>query len=373
MKLLNIKKEFIRHFTLISMIFCATILLISCSSTHRNIETFYKETTCYDRQNEPYTAVVDSHIHFRAFGGRSIPFNELNDYFRNTSVRFANIYGIGQVVPADSDCTYYLDCPGTLVLPSIKNDFINAGNLVESAPEGIHLTLSMTFADMANLDDSLATIALYDKEYPGMFKWAGEINLVKQALFQNGQVPVTREDIDKWGDFMGVLQDRDIPVNFHSDLGNDDDPTKYLGVMEYVLEKFQDNKIIWAHMGLSKELANMDPDKHTMLLKGLLDAYPNLMLDISWDVLNKHYFSKPKIRAVYIDFFNGYSDRILPGTDFVASRNKSFKTYKNELLKTSSILEYLSDESFRDIALGQNYFIISGLNYVAPEICNKVN
>lgn len=363
-------KELIRRMTRLAVIAIMVLVLPSCSVTKRNIESFSQKTTCYDRQSEPYTAVVDSHIHFRAFGGKSIPFTELNDYFRNTSVRFANIYGIGQVVPAASDCTYYLDCPGTPVLPSIKNDFINAGNLVEFTPEDIHLTLSMTFADMANLDDSLATIALYDKEYPGMFKWAGEINLVKQALFANGQVPVTNEDIDKWHDFMGVLQKRDIPINFHSDLGNDKEPTKYLYVMEYVLEKFPNNKIVWAHMGLSKELANMDANKHTAILKGLLDTYPKLMLDISWDVLNKHYFSKPEIRAIYVDFFNNYSERILPGTDFVASRNKSFEMYKNELHKTSSILEHLSDEAFRNIALGQNYFRISGLNYIAPDVCN---
>lgn len=366
---IRITKETILSITLFLVLLGTSLLLTSCSTKERTRDSFSQETICYDRQQEPYTAVVDSHIHFRAFGGKSIPFTELIDYFRNSSVRFANIYGIGQVIPADSDCTYYLNCPGTPVLPSIKNDFVNAANLVEFAPEDIHLTLSMSFADMANIDDTLATMALYDREYPGMFKWAGEINLVKQALFQNGQVPVTREDIDKWDPFMGILQKRDIPINFHSDLGNDAEPTKYLEVMEYVLKKFPDNKIIWAHMGLSKELAHMDANEHTAILKRLLDANSNLMLDISWDVLDKHYFSKPEIRAVYIDFFNSYSERILPGTDFVASRNKNFESYEDELQKTSSILQDLDDEAFRNIALGQNYFRVSGLKYQAPAIC----
>ena len=43
---------------------------------------------------------------------------------------FANVYGIGQMLPVDSPCTYYLDCPG-------------------------------------------------------QFRWMGEVNLVKQAVFPN--------------------------------------------------------------------------------------------------------------------------------------------------------------------------------------------
>lgn len=356
-----------------SMLILAAVFLFSgCSTTtlpKRDLASFSQPSACYDRQLEPSTPVVDSHIHFRAFGGKSIPFTEINDYFRQTTIRFANIYGIGQVLPADSSCTYYLDCPGTPVLPSIKNDMVNAANYVEFPSEDIQLVLSMTFPDMAKLEDVQEIIELYDKEYPGLFKWAGEINLVKQALLQNGHVPVTKADINKWGAFMELLRQRNIPINFHSDLGNDENPTKYLGIMEYVLQQYPANKIVWAHMGLSKELAHMDATRHTKLMARLLNTYPNLMLDISWNVLNTHYFSKPAIRAVYVDFFNTYSERILPGTDFVASRNKSFEVYEKELGETSSILQDVDDTAFRNIALGENYFRFLSLNYQAPDIC----
>jgi hypothetical protein len=36
-------------------------------------------------------------------------------------------------------------------------------------------------------DEVLPQMTLLDKEYPGMFRWMGEVNLVKQALFNNGQ------------------------------------------------------------------------------------------------------------------------------------------------------------------------------------------
>ena len=74
------------------------------------------------------------------------------------------------------------------------------------------------------------------------------------------------------------------------------------------------------------------------------------MLDISWDVLYNAYH---EYGAAFVRFFNEYPDRILPGSDFVAARNK-----KPE-----------SDDAFRKIALGENYFRLMNLDYRAPEIC----
>ncbi|MYD87844.1 MAG: hypothetical protein F4Y14_17705, partial [Acidobacteria bacterium] len=85
---------------------------------------------CYDRSARPHTAVVDTHVHFRPFGGPAVPFEEILGYFEATGVLFANVYGIGQMLPASSSCTYYLDCPGTPVTPTLKNDFVNAANVV---------------------------------------------------------------------------------------------------------------------------------------------------------------------------------------------------------------------------------------------------
>ncbi|MCY4507163.1 MAG: hypothetical protein OXG35_09415, partial [Acidobacteria bacterium] len=32
---------------------------------------------CYDRSTQPQTTVVDSHLHFRPFGGPAVPFEEI--------------------------------------------------------------------------------------------------------------------------------------------------------------------------------------------------------------------------------------------------------------------------------------------------------
>ena len=324
---------------------------------------------CYDRSVQPQTAVVDSHIHFRPFGGPAVPFEEIVQYLEATGVLFANVYGIGQMLPASSPCTYYLDCPGTPLAPTLRNDFVNAANAVVKTPEGLHLTLAMTFPDLTDPDSVLAGMALLDHEYPGLFRWMGEVNLVKQAVFANGRGPVPAEAIAGWAGFMAVLRERGIPIAIHADLGSNEEPTLYLPLMEQVLDAYPDNLIVWVHMGLSRELTTMDPVRHVELMASMLDRYPNLMLDITWRVLDDAYFSTPEGRAAYVPFLNAHSERILPGTDFLASRDKDFDVYREELEVNSRILGHLDDEAFRNIALGESYFRLMGLDYEAPRVC----
>ena len=327
------------------------------------------DAPCYDRSAQPYTAVVDTHVHFRPFGGPAVPFDEILGYFEATGVLFANVYGIGQTLPASSSCTYYLDCPGTPVTPTLKNDFFNAANVVTKAPEGLHLTLAMTFPDLADPESILAGMQLLDAEYRGLFRWMGEVNLVKQALFENGHTAVPAGKIAEWDGFMQALRERGIPLAIHADLGSDDEPTRYLPLMEDVLRRYPDNAIVWMHMGLSRELTTLAPDRHVALMTSLLERYPKLMLDIAWRVIDDAYFSTPAGRAAYVPFLNAFSDRILPGTDFLASRDKNLDVYREELEVTGRIHRHLDDHAFRNIALGENYFRLLDLEYEAPAIC----
>ena len=170
---------------------------------------------------------------------------------------------------------------------------------------------------------------LLDAEYPGLFRWMGEVNLVKQALFANGRGPVPEAAVDGWAGFMEVLRERGIPLAIHSDLGSDDEPTRYLPLMEEVLRRYPENPIVWVHMGLSRELTGMDPARHAALMATMLERHPNLMLDITWRVIDDAYFSTPEGRAAYVPFLNAHSERILPGTDFLASSDKDLEVYRD--------------------------------------------
>ena len=324
---------------------------------------------CYDRTRGPQTATVDSHLHFRPFGGAALPFDEVVRYLEDTGVLFANVYGIGQMLPIGSPCTYYLDCLGTPVAPTLKNDFVNAMNYAAMTSDKVHLTLSMTFPDLSRPGSVLDGMRLLDTEFPGFFRWMGEVNLVKQALFGNLRQAVPLEAIADWAPFMAELRRRGAPLAIHSDLGDNADPTRYLPWIEEVARLYPDNKIVWMHLGLSRELTDIDPDVHIGIMESLFQRYPNFSADISWRVIDDHVFSDPALGARYAAFLDAWSDRILPGTDFVASANKTFAIYAEELEVTSRILRRLDDEAFRNIALGENYFRLLDLDYRAPPIC----
>ena len=102
----------------------------------------------------------------------------------------------------------------------------------------------------------------------------------------------------------------------------------------------------------------------------LLERYPKLMLDLSWRVIEDEVFSDPAARPRYVAFINAHSERFLPGTDFVASANKNYDVYQTELEVTGHIHQYLDDEAFRNIALGQNYFRLLNMDYEAPPVCS---
>ena len=335
----------------------------------RSLASFAKSNPaprCFDRKTEPYIGVADAHFHPRPFGGQAIEPTTLFQYFDKAGVRFVTYMGIGQSLDMKSDCTYYLNCPGVAARPSIKNDFVNAQEVKVYPHDNVHITLSMTFVDLAHPEDAVETIALYDREFPGMFAWMGEVNVMKQALLKNGFEPPTFESIDRWGPFMKVLRDRDIPLTVHADLGNDAEPTKFVPLMQHVLKTYPNNKIVWAHMGLSKELTKMNSKLHVAIMRKALDTYPNLMLDISWDVIYNAYY---QYGQDFIDLFNAYPTRILNGTDFVAAVDKPFEQYWKELEVTSRVNRRLNDEAFRQIALGENYFRLLNLDYVAPPVC----
>ena len=136
--------------------------------------------------------------------------------------------------------------PSPSVLPSLKNDVVNAENVVEFKQKDVDLALSMTFPDLADPKSVPAGIRLLDKEYPGMFRWMGEVNLIKQAILPNRHEPADIGDIRGWAPFMKTLRDREIPLTIHSDLGNNQNPTQYLHLMREVLKRYPDNKIVWA-------------------------------------------------------------------------------------------------------------------------------
>jgi len=335
-----------------------------------------KKNICFNRtkRNSKQNAVVDSHFHMRPFGGPPIEFKKMINILNKNGILFANVEGIGQRLPTNHPCIYYKDCPGVNVTPSITNDIVNAqlvldNNLHKADANGVKIVLSMTFPDLSKPGEVVKGIYFLDKEYPGLFKWMGEVNVVKQALFKNGHIPITLRDIPKWRPFMKILKKRNIPLSIHLDLGNNTNYFKYLPILEYILKLYPKNKIVLSHLGLSRELNNINPVEHTKVLNDLMNTYKNIYFDISWHILYENQFKFLNKRALYVDLMNKHPTRFLTGTDFLSHVSKTENTYKKELKVTSSILKYLNNYAYQRIALGQNYLDLIRSNYKAPKLC----
>jgi len=333
------------------------------------------EKPCYDRTTMPQTSTVDAHLHAYPFGGRSTLYTDLMTFLDQTETRFVVLMGIGQTLPYDGSCTYYKDCPGTPVTPSIRNDFNNADNYYRFPQENIAVAVAMTFPDLAKPNDIVEKMRLLDGEYPGLYVWMGEVNVYKEALLPNGFVPPTPQNIAAWRDAMQILHERNMPLGIHLDLGNDANPTQNLYLLDEILQQYPNNKIVWMHLGLSGKTIRPSAAVHIAILTERLEKYPNLSIDLSAAYFDgKSYFDTPEKRAAYVSFLNAYPTRFLFGSDFVATEKKTAADYARESLLSFDLLPEVGDTAFRHIALGQNYFNITpGLSeqFEAPQLCTQ--
>jgi hypothetical protein len=325
---------------------------------------------CYDRSVSGHQLVVDSHLHFQPFSGPNIDHRVLLDYLQRAGVKYANVYGIGQTRIEDWACLNGGDCSGNVrIAPTMKNDFVNAVNMNAYPRSEVQLRASMTFPDLQNPERIVDQMAILDREFPGLFQWMGEANLVKEGLFSYGHEPATLEDIANWSPFMEILAERNMPLALHSDMGNGEDDYAYVPLMEAVLEQYPNNTVVWMHLGTSREQMDLDPEEHVALMTRMMETYPNLWFDISWNVLYEGYFRSPERRGPYVEFLNQYASRILTGTDIVASAYTGYNEYLRALEQNSFINQYLNKRAFRYIGLGQSYFDLVGADAVAPPVC----
>ena len=57
--------------------------------------------------------------------------------------------------------------------------------------------------------------------------------------------------------------------------------------MDVIMTRYPKMKIVWAHMGLSKELKSLHPRVHTHILEYFFKKHEYLYVDLSWDILAK--------------------------------------------------------------------------------------
>ena len=93
------------------------------------------------------------------------------------------------------------------------------------------------------------------------------------------------QDITWWQDILGKF--------YHSFFTKENRPREnfmkiqHLKTWDVLLSKYTKLRVVWAHLGLSKELKGLHPYIHAHVLRELFKKHENLYADISWDVLAK--------------------------------------------------------------------------------------
>ena len=119
------------------------------------------------------------------------------------------------------------------MVPDPENDRINAQNYKkykqnEELKSKIHLTLSATFPNLQRPENITKNLAALENDFPGAFRWAGEMNVIKHALVGNGffdqlESPrITKRFLDsgKLDAFCRKMEEKQWPVTIHCDCGN---------------------------------------------------------------------------------------------------------------------------------------------------------
>ncbi|MGF1456567.1 MAG: hypothetical protein ACFB6R_14465 [Alphaproteobacteria bacterium] len=328
-------------------------------------------TACFPRQTQPSSAIVDGLVYPRPLAGPGQPLSKTADMLSRAGILFAALSGTGRSADAERSCDDPQACDALPAPRVLKHDFANAADLVGGAAGDLTVTPAMAFGDLTRPQTIPARLGLLETEYPGLFKALGPLDLANGVLLPRGVEPVAPDAIIQWAPFMEALRDRSLPLLLTADLGTDEAPTVFLPLLEEVLTRYPDNRIVWVGLGLSDALTTFDPADHVALVSALMTRHRNLYGLLTGSGLFAVGFSDPEPRALYLDFMGRFAERLVPATGFTASAGADIADYRRRLMRWAEVFMDLDDEAFRAIALGGTYFTLFGLPNRAPKVCTQ--
>jgi predicted TIM-barrel fold metal-dependent hydrolase len=123
----------------------------------------------------------------------------------------------------------------------------------------------------------------------------------------------------------------------------------YLAEMEESLRNHPHTRFIWAHAGTSAEIHRHQVKLEFLLptLRRMLEAYPNLFIDLSWSVLTPYLLDEQgKPRDTWLKLVERFPERFMLGSDVVGRFNKLGK----EIRSFDPFLDALPEDVARKVA-----------------------
>ena len=311
----------------------------------------------YDRKIEikgmngrPEYDIVDSHLHFLDFTQDSDGFRALADAMDICGVSEAVVFGMPMVkkwdflmndrplyyLSNDSRCYYYSG-----------PDFILANELL-SLPEELRRRFH-PFCCGFDCTDKYAAMQIERllQMYPDFWCGIGELMSRHDSLTALTYGEGIRMDSPAFRMIYDLAADYGLPVLIHHNLAPQygKDPI-YEEELYRALDYNRNCRIIWAHVGVSREIELED----LLIIAGnLLHSNPNLYVDISWlffeNYVRGDLMKGPEDNGIFVDMWatliEKYPDRFMIGSDLTGH----WGNYPHEISKYYLLLNRLTPET----------------------------
>ncbi|WP_454564924.1 amidohydrolase family protein [Pseudomonas sp. AIG] len=180
--------------------------------------------------------------------------------------------------------------------------------------------------------------------YPGLWQGIGEVFTRHDDLtaLTSGDTP--RANNEAMTKIYHLAAENDLPVMLHSNITSKREKNPlYLKEIEEPLRNHPHTRFIWAHAGTSAEIHRHQTQLPFLLptLTRMLEAYPNLFIDLSWSMLTPYLLDEQGTpRPEWLALVEKYPERFILGSDVVGRFNKlgqemhSFKPFLDALPET---------------------------------------
>ena len=185
---------------------------------------------------------------------------------------------------------------------------------------------------------------------PGLWQGIGEVFTRHDDLtaLTSGDTP--RANNEAMTRIYHLAAENDLPVMLHSNITSKRERNPlYLAEVEQPLRNHPHTRFIWAHAGTSKEIHRHQVQMDFLLptLTRLLEADPNLYIDLSWSMLTPYLLDDAgKPRPQWVALVERFPDRFMLGSDVVGRFNKLGK----EMRRFDPFLDALPEDVAHKVA-----------------------
>jgi predicted TIM-barrel fold metal-dependent hydrolase len=185
---------------------------------------------------------------------------------------------------------------------------------------------------------------------PGLWQGIGEVFTRHDDLtaLTSGDTP--RANNEAMTRIYHLAAENDLPVMLHSNITSKREKNPlYLSEVEEPLRNHPHTRFIWAHAGTSAEVHRHQTQLDFLLptLTRMLEAYPNLYIDLSWSMLTPYLLDeRGKPSEAWLKLVERFPDRFMLGSDVVGRFNKLGK----EMRSFDPFLDALPEQVARKVA-----------------------